>query len=1224
VSSAGLPKTLVESLVKGTVIPFVGAGVSMAVQRKDGTPAFPSWKGLLLRAAERIQAEGRTEHSVVRAMLEQTQPDYIESARWARKGLGSHWATFLGECFGITRKEVDDQSLELARRLWQLGSRLVITTNYDRVLRWACADAGDIDEWPIEAPAGQVAALRRALVNPTVWHLHGSLTDPTKIILSPDGYEQLYTDDSQASRYRTALETLRGLMAMDHLLFVGFSLDDPFLKRQLEWVRDTFQGCTGPHYVMARKSEIEGMRGKVEGLDLGFVEFEDFGGPMLSKLDELVAVRMHVETTTTLVMPPAADTRVDPPRVAPTRLPHLKTKLFGRDDELGRLDAMWNGTGAAKVNVVTLVAWGGVGKTSLVFEWMNRLAADGWRGARVVFDWSFYSQGVRDKGAPSGESFIAAALRYFGDEAMAESSASASDKGARLAELVGQQRALLVLDGLEPLQHASRQGVEPGTLTDPGVAALLHGLARTNPGLCVVTTREAVPSLAGFGEVVARWDLEGLSQGGADALLRYLLEEEPAGAPPVTSTPEERAEVWTEVKGHALTLQLLGRYIRRALGDFRRWREVKLHDADHTVQGDHAFRVMAAYERWLSGELAAKTETTRIGWWARVRAWLGGSSGSSEPTAGQRQLAVLRMLGLFDRPADPGCIGVLCSGSAIKGLTEPLVGLDVAGWRSVVSQLAALGLVSREAWEPVRIEGFPKDRTDLDTGETTGAPEVKVMPEWPRLTESLDAHPLVREHFRRRVRQTSEAAWKEGHRRVFEHLCESTPHWPEGTQGLGPLYQAVVHGCQAGEVEKARAEVYRDRILRGTSGGGFYSMNKLGLVGADLGAVAWFFESPWSRPSPSLPEGVQTWLLHDAAFHLRALGRLAEAVGPMRAGLERRVEQKNWKQAARVACNLSELELTRGEVTEASHVAEQSVTFADRSADAFMQMVNRAIHADTLHQAGRRDEARRRFEEAEAMQAERQPSYPRLYSVQGFRYCDLLLFGAEHAAWRETLARGEGSSMPTSGAVFLGGARSSTPNDTMAYDRALAACDEALGRAAELFEWHGPGEPLLDVALDHLTLGRASLYRALLAAPVPDPASGPAHLEKRRPAAPTTFAVAKQHVDTAVEGLRRSGQMDCLPCGLLSRAWLHHLLTNPTAATIDLDEAESLATRSGMPIFLADVHLTRARLFRDRIQLAKAKKLLATLATKGYHRHDEMLADAEEAARHWPESATRS
>src|SRR5690606_38318959 len=117
-----------------------------------------------------------------------------------------------------------------------------------------------------------------------------------------------------------------------------------------------------------------------------------------------------------------------------------------------------------------------------------------------------------------------------------------------------------------------------------------------------------------------------------------------------------------------------------------------------------------------------------------------------------------------------------------------------------------------EPWEPVRIEGFPKDRTDLRTGQPTGEPEVTTMPGWSRLTESLDAHPLVREHFGQRLRHTSEAAWKEGHRRVFEHLRTSTPFWPEGAHGLGPLYQAVAHGCQAGEVEKARAEIFRDRI----------------------------------------------------------------------------------------------------------------------------------------------------------------------------------------------------------------------------------------------------------------------------------------------------------------------------------------------------------------------------------------------------------------------------
>jgi len=51
-----------------------------------------------------------------------------------------------------------------------------------------------------------------------------------------------------------------------------------------------------------------------------------------------------------------------------------------------------------------------------------------------------------------------------------------------------------------------------------------------------------------------------------------------------------------------------------------------------------------------------------------------------------------------------------------------------------------------------------------------------------------------------------------------------------------------------------------------------------------------------------------------------------------------------------------------------------------------------------------------------------------------------------------------------------------------------------------------------------------------------------------------------------------------------------------------------------MPLYLADVHLHRARLFRDRGELAKAAKLIRDL---GYGRRTDELADAEAAAAGW-------
>jgi tetratricopeptide (TPR) repeat protein len=774
-------------------------------------------------------------------------------------------------------------------------------------------------------------------------------------------------------------------------------------------------------------------------------------------------------------------------RIAATRLRHAADRLFGREAELAALDAAW---ADPAVHVVTLVAWGGVGKTSLVAKWVAELAARGYEGADY-FDWSFYSQGTREEGGASADPFVDAALRFFGDEATADGAASPWDKGARLARLVAERRTLLVLDGLEPLQHPP--GPLGGELKDPAVTALLKGLAGRNAGLCVVTTRERVKDLAAFeGSTAPRRDLGRLSTPAGVELLETL---------GVRGTATELERLVEEVRGHALTLSLLGGYLRDAHGgDVRRRDLVRFEEADAEVQGGHAFRVMEAYERWLAGE----------------------------GEKGERLLAVLHLVGLFDRPAAAGLLAVLRRPPAIPGLTDAVAGLGEAQWNLAVSRLAECGLVTPD-----------------------GA--------------ALDAHPLVREHFGRRHREESPAAWKAAHGRLFDHLTETTEPRPDTLEGLQPLYQALLHGCQAGRHEEARADVYRDRILRGTGSDGFYSTKKLGAVGADLGAVACFFDPPWSRISSALTEDAQAWLLGEAANCLRALGRLTEAVEPMRAGLQMTLDQEAWKNAAISAGNLSELEMTLGDVAGALSDAEQAVALADRCGDASESMSKRTTLADALHQAGRRDEALAYFREAEAIQAEWQPEFPRLYSLWGFRYCDLLLAGAERAA---------------------GGG----PEDR----RAGEACDEAERRAAQTLEWVKPQNWILDIALDHLTLARSRLYRAILGSSPPD--------------------AAEPEIDQAIDGLRRAGQSDHVPRGLLTRAWLRSARNDPDGARADLAEAREIAERGPMPLVLADVHLYRARLFHDRAALGEARRLVEK---HGYGRRREELEDLEAVAGRW-------
>ena len=106
--------------------------------------------------------------------------------------------------------------------------------------------------------------------------------------------------------------------------------------------------------------------------------------------------------------PPA---RLGPKKISVARLPVTGSDVFGREEDIAFLDAAWANP---QVNVVTIVAWAGVGKSTLVNHWLRRMAAEHYRSAQLVFGWSFYRQGTSG-GTSSADEFLEGALTWFGD-----------------------------------------------------------------------------------------------------------------------------------------------------------------------------------------------------------------------------------------------------------------------------------------------------------------------------------------------------------------------------------------------------------------------------------------------------------------------------------------------------------------------------------------------------------------------------------------------------------------------------------------------------------------------------------------------------------------------------------------------------------------------------------------------------------------------------------------
>jgi hypothetical protein len=283
-SNTNFPARLVEAAASKTLVPFVGAGVPMSICRKDGSRLFPSWKELLQYGAERLDEEQKArEANVVRALVD--VDSYLEAAKHLKKGLGGLFGPWIQKLVGPSSAEADPATYELTRAIWQLGSRLVLTTNYDHTLRWAAPEGmqSDLVEWS-KIPQRASSSMTR---HPTVWHLHGLIDDPADLVLSSDDYSNIYDSNSpEAQRFK---QELKNLLTDRAILFIGFSMDDHHLQMELNWLQSCYSLIGGRHFMMISSDRFAETERRLAALkeSIQLVSYERHGAPLILALRSL-------------------------------------------------------------------------------------------------------------------------------------------------------------------------------------------------------------------------------------------------------------------------------------------------------------------------------------------------------------------------------------------------------------------------------------------------------------------------------------------------------------------------------------------------------------------------------------------------------------------------------------------------------------------------------------------------------------------------------------------------------------------------------------------------------------------------------------------------------------------------------------------------------------------------------------------------------------------------
>lgn len=451
---------------------------------------------------------------------------------------------------------------------------------------------------------------------------------------------------------RNDFTAVNQIMLELHILGIGYWMDMRNLHGGDEWLKEITKAITKHEKFLLFMSsasmesssvyqEIQiaiRMNKKIIILRLEDVEFSPALKEQLSKIQwmDYWSPDWKPRLVMALVSSPGQESPIS--KISLSRLPKTGRQFFGRHNELEFLSRAWrDGIDC----LVSICAFGGVGKSALVNHWLAELSRIGFPTARRVFGWSFYSQGI-DRRQTSADYFLHTALAFFGDADPLQG--GTWEKGERLAQLIRKERSLIVLDGVEPLQY--RPGPFGGRIKDPGLATVVRELAFNMNGICLITSRLEIEDLAEFSEPsIYRLDLTNLDLEAGYELLK---------ARGVKGPKDEIKAAVQEFNGHALSLNLLASFlIDIERGDItRRGRVPKLLDAGDPL-GSHANRVMKAYDELLQG---AERE-------------------------------ILRVVALFDRPAHFNILKKLREEPEIPQLTDKISKLSEIEWRRAIARL---------------------------------------------------------------------------------------------------------------------------------------------------------------------------------------------------------------------------------------------------------------------------------------------------------------------------------------------------------------------------------------------------------------------------------------------------------------------------------------------------------------------------------------------------------
>jgi len=226
------------------LVPFVGSGIS----RKSAPHKFPDWVGLLKLLLEYSLKNKYVTSREARQIEDIINAGKLLMAAEVIKGNlpEDEYIHQLRHLF--TYNDADNINLLTQKKIIQLNPRIIITTNYDRLIEDAYSSL--FGKAPNVATYRDTSNLLATIqehslsTGPVIFKAHGDVGSIDSMILSDRDYKRIMFDEAMYDNLMSSM-FLNSIM-----LFVGFSLSDREIIAHIEKLRHRFNYGTAPHFAL--------------------------------------------------------------------------------------------------------------------------------------------------------------------------------------------------------------------------------------------------------------------------------------------------------------------------------------------------------------------------------------------------------------------------------------------------------------------------------------------------------------------------------------------------------------------------------------------------------------------------------------------------------------------------------------------------------------------------------------------------------------------------------------------------------------------------------------------------------------------------------------------------------------------------------------------------------------------------------------------------------------